>query len=47
MFAFENSRRVIFDPFADHDFAADVHEVEHAAHCVAGRRVGFFLFAAA
>jgi len=42
----ENSGRFVFDPFANHDFAADVHEVEHAAHRVAGGRVGCFLVAA-
>ena len=47
LFAFENAGRVVLDSFADHDFAADVHEIEHAAHGVAGGRVGFFLVAAA
>ena len=47
LFAFKNSRRVVLDSFADDDFAADVHQVEHAAHGVAGGGVGFFLFAAA
>ena len=47
LFAFENAGRVILDPLADHDLAADVHQIEHPAHRVAGRRVGFFLFAAA
>ena len=40
LFAFENSGRVVLDPFADHDFAADVHEIEHAAHRVAGGGIG-------
>ena len=39
--------RVVLDSFADHDFAADVHEIEHPADRVAGGGVGFFLFAAA
>ena len=47
LFAFENARCVVLDPFADHDLAADVHQVEHPANGIAGRRVGFFLFAAA
>ena len=47
LFAFENSGRVILDPFADHDFAADVHKIEHPADRVAGGGVGFFFFAAA
>src|SRR5205814_2863188 len=47
LFAFKNSGRVVFDPFTDHDFAANVHEVEHAAHRVAGGRVGGFLVSAA
>ncbi len=47
LFAFENTGRVVLDPFADHDFAADVHEVEHPADRVAGGVVGFFFFAAA
>ena len=34
-------------PFADHDFAADVHEIEHPANRVAGGGIGGFLFAAA
>ena len=38
--------RVVLDPFADHDLAADVHEIEHPAHRVAGRRIRLFLFAA-
>src|SRR5216117_34000 len=45
LFAFENSGRVILDSLADHDFAADVHEIEHAAHRVAGSCVGCFLVA--
>ena len=40
MFAFENSRRVVLDPLADHDFAADVHQIEHPADRIARRRVG-------
>jgi len=28
------------------DFAADIHQIEHAAHGVAGSRVGRFLVAA-
>ena len=46
LFAFENAGRVVLDSLADHDLAADVHEIEHPAHRIAGRRVGFFLFAA-
>ncbi len=47
MFAFENAGRVVLDPFADHDLAADVHEIEHPADGVARGRVGQFLLAAA
>ena len=46
LFAFENAGRVVLDPFADHDFAADVHEVEHPANRIAGRGVGLLFFAA-
>ena len=47
LFALENTGRVVLDPFADHDFAADVHQVEHPANRIAGRSVGFFFFATA
>ena len=46
LFAFENSRRFILDSLADHNFAANVHEIEHAAHGVAGRRIRCLLVAA-
>ena len=46
LFAFENSRRIVLDPFADDYLAADVHQIEHAAHGVARSRVGRFLVAA-
>ena len=46
LFAFENSRRIVLDAFADHDLAADVHQIEHAAHGVAGGCVRRFLVAA-
>ena len=45
LFAFENSRRVVLDSIADNNFAADVHEIEHAAHGVAGCRVRCLLVA--
>src|SRR5262249_31668965 len=45
LFAFENARRFILDSFTDHDFAADVYEIEHAAHRVASSRIGCFLIA--
>src|SRR4030095_14562344 len=44
LFAFENTGRIVLDPFADHDFAADVHQIEHPANRIAGRVVGFFFF---
>src|SRR4029077_1888764 len=46
LFAFENTWRVVLDSFANDDFAADVHQIEHAAHGVAGCRVGRFLVTA-
>ncbi len=46
LFAFENPGRFVLDSFADHDLTADVHEIEHAAHRVAGGCVGCFLVAA-
>ncbi len=46
LFAFEDTRRFVFYSFADHHLAADVHEIEHAAHGVARRRIGRFLVAA-
>ena len=46
LFAFENARRFILDSLADHHFAADVHQIEHAADRIAGCRVGCFLVAA-
>src|SRR4029077_1892730 len=46
VFAFENTGRVILDSFADHDFAADLHEIEHAADSVARCRIRCFLVAA-
>jgi hypothetical protein len=46
LFTFKNAGRVILDPFADHHLTADVHQVEHPAHCVARRLVRLFLFAA-
>ena len=46
LLAFENSGRFVLDAFANDDFAADIHQIEHAAHGVAGRRVGRFLVAA-
>ena len=46
LFAFENSRRFVLDSLADNHFAADVHEIEHAADGVAGCRIGCFLVAA-
>src|SRR5207253_11046460 len=46
LFPFENSRRVILDSLADHHFAADVHEIEHAADGIARCRVRGFLVAA-
>jgi hypothetical protein len=45
LFAFENARCLVLDSFADHDFAANVHQIEHAAHRVARSRVGCFLIA--
>src|SRR5205823_944923 len=45
LFAFENARRFVLDSLTDHDFAADVHQIEHAAHRVAGSCVGCFLVA--
>jgi len=45
LFAFENARRIVLDAFADDDLAADVHEIEHAAHGVAGGSVRRFLVA--
>jgi len=47
LFAFENARRFILDSFANHDLAADVHQIKHAAHRIASRRVGCFLVTAA
>ena len=46
LFAFKNAGRFVLDSFADDDFAADVHQIEHAAHGVAGCRVGRFLVTA-
>ena len=46
MFAFKNAGRFVLDAFANDDFAANIHEIEHAAHGVAGRRIGRFLVAA-
>ena len=46
LFAFENPGRVVLDSLADHDFATDVHEIEHSTHRVTGRLIRFFLFAA-
>jgi hypothetical protein len=46
LFAFKNARGVVLDSLADHDFAANIHEVEHAADRIAGRGIGLFLFAA-
>ena len=46
LFTFENTGCFVLDSFANDDFAADVHEIEHAAHGVAGRCVGGFLVAA-
>ena len=46
LFAFENAGRIILDPLADDDFAADVHKIEHAPHRIARGFVRFFLFAA-
>ena len=46
LFAFKNSRRVVLDALADDDLAADVHEIEHSAHGIARRVIGFFFFAA-
>ena len=46
LFALENAGRFVLDPFANDDFPADVHQIEHAAHGIARRRVGGFLVAA-
>jgi hypothetical protein len=46
VFSLKDSRGVILDPFADHHFSANVHEVEHPADRIAGRCVGLLLFAA-
>src|SRR5439155_1553543 len=45
LLAFENSRGFVLHSFADHDFAADVHQVEHSAHRVACGSIGCFLVA--
>ncbi len=47
LFALENSGGVVLYAFADHDLAANVHEIEHSAHRVAGGGIGGFLVAAA
>ena len=46
LFAFENSRRFVLHSFANNDLAADVHEIEHAAHGVARGSVRCFLVTA-
>ncbi len=46
LFPFENARRFVLHPFANDDLAADVHQIEHAAHGVARRGVGGLLVAA-
>src|ERR1043166_3892493 len=45
LFSFENARRFVLHPFADHDFAADVYELDHAAYRVARAPLSRFLLA--
>ena len=47
VFALEDARGLVLDPLADDDLAADVDEVEHPAHGVAGGLVGEFFFSLA
>ena len=42
-FPFEDAGRVVLDALTDHDLAADVHQIEHAAHGIAGGGIGGFL----
>src|SRR6266704_3263819 len=46
LLALKNSGRFILDALTNHDFAANVHQIEHAAHRVAGGRIGGFFVAA-
>jgi hypothetical protein len=46
LFAFEDSGRFVLHAFADHDFTANVHEIEHSAHRIACRRIGCLLVTA-
>src|SRR5207244_6742936 len=46
LFAFKNTGGFVFDSFADDDFAANVHQIEHTAHRIARRRIGRFFVAA-
>ena len=42
-FALEQPRRLVLDALADDDFAANIHQIEHAANRIAGRGIGGFL----
>src|SRR6478672_4290485 len=47
VFSLEYPGSIIFDPFADYHFAANVHQIEHSSNCVASSSIRLFFLAPA